>query len=207
MPGYVTDDELLTNRVWCGDQGLILGGMVEYLHQLKATQEALQALKQPQELPVWEKSLLSLLPGYIKQIVAGTLDENGPLVKPASGPSTGRLQPFSPASDADSWYGHLFRDPDYWSGAAIFWRYLFQTFRTNGDVQRAVLDLLNSEDNAIYHSAETAAGPWKPEGPPYNPWSNEPWKDGPVFEWFNVLATLTVAIEVMETHQSVVLTD
>ena len=59
-------------------------------------------------------------------------------------------------------------------------------------------NILKEKDNIIFNSAETAASSY-PKGP-NNPWSKTPWDEEAteLIKWFNPLATLTAAIEMME---------
>ncbi len=170
VPGY---DSYKGPRLWCGDQGLILGGLAEY------------------ELANGE----TLKGEVIEELVAGSLDTNGYLFEKASTNFAGSIQSFRPVEDWGC--DKLFRLTDYWSGAGIFWRYLFQTFKTHSKVQKEVVTIINKDitNNAIIQSAETALrAPEKPWNPGV-PWPKDA---GALFEWFNPLATLTSAIYIME---------
>lgn len=190
IPGYEIDASIQTKgkRLWSGDQGLILGGLSEY-------QAVFENGKSTNE--------------YCSMLLKGSLDMKGPLyVDVDSKESFDSLQPYSPKADGTDWPHQLFRLPDYWSGTGVFWRYFFQSYRSNSGVKAVVANILKEQDNAIFQSAETAAKAGSDTNPtsPFNPWSTTPWGQAPnnaaeIFKWFNPLATLTAAICAMEDQK------
>lgn len=196
VPGYEMITSPKSKRVWCGDQGLMLAALLEFSAATGTNTTSTTA----------------------SQLLRGTLDSAGPLFTGVNdGKSFQILQPYSPAVDGTDWYMHLFRFPDYWSGTGIFWRYLFQTYRSgNSDVQSIVKSSVAATDNVLTRSAEAAVAAAKPidtstpknlRGPDL-PWSTEPWStqgwgnDSPLFKWFNSLAALTAAIAVMDDTEA-----
>lgn len=189
VPGYMMAKDPNGVRVWCGDQGLMLAGLSEY----QATKGVLDPLN------------------IAAKLLNGVLDATGPLFTDVdSRESFKNLQSYSPASDGTDWYEQIFRDPDYWSGSGIFWRYVFQSYRDgNTQIQQIIKNHLAAPGNVIALSANAAvaaASPVTTEPPvlkgPDLPWSNTPWGDeSPLFKWFNSLATLTAAIYILESPQ------
>jgi len=171
VPGYRYGGPTDEYRVWCGDQGLVLGGLVEYEKANGTTNSNT----------------------YIEDLIAGVLDVNGKLFNPSEN-SSGAIQAFYP-QDMNWGCGKLFCLRDYWSGAGVFWRYLFQTYKSNPKVRDAVKAIIAKDgaNNVIIQSAKAALEA------PQTPWSSEPWGSaGDLFEWFNPLATLTAAIYILE---------
>ena len=133
--------------VWCGDQGLILGGLLDY-HLANPSDQTAQ------------QQAISIAGGVLKHMV----DDH--VVQPTL---------------------NLTNDPDdYGCGSGVFWRYLLQGFRNDITLQEQVLTWINQdpENNAIYRSAEYAC--------------THPGPGNSLFADFNVLATLTAAIEILQ---------
>ena len=146
--GYQVD------KVWCGDQGLILGGLLDYLSV------------EPSD-PKAESRAVSIARGVLRHLV---LDQG--------------VMPYSAGFDA-------YNDADDYScGSGVFWRYLLWGFGRNAALRKEVLSFVaeDPENNAIYKSAEHAYA----SKPPYEPTNNK------LFTDFNVLATLTAAIEILK---------
>jgi hypothetical protein len=136
---------------WCGDQGLILGGLLDYLRVDPADPVA-----QPQAVFIAGGVLYHMV---TDQVVQPTLN--------------------------------LTNDPDdYGCGSGVYWRYLLHGFRTNAALRQQVLSWVNADraNNAIYRSAEFACA----NGGPGNA----------LFADFNVLATLTAAIEILQAAEA-----
>lgn len=196
VPGYEMITTPNSKRVWCGDQGLMLAALLEFSTATGESNTSTTA----------------------SQLLRGTLDVAGPLFTGINDGQTFQiLQPYSPPVDGTDWFKHLFRFPDYWSGTGIFWRYLFQTYRSrNTDIQSIVKSSLASADNVITRSADAAVAAAKPINPsdpntltgPDLPWGTEPWStqgwgnDSPLFKWFNSLAALTAAIGILEDAEA-----
>ncbi len=137
---------------WCGDQGLILGGLLDYLRV-----DPTNPIAQPQAVSIAGGVLYHMVTDHVVQ---PTLN--------------------------------LTNDPDdYGCGSGVFWRYLLHGFRTNAALRQQVLSWVNADraNNAIYRSAEYACA----NGGPGNA----------LFADFNVLATLTAAIEILSSGGSI----
>lgn len=136
---------------WCGDQGLILGGLLD--HVLVESDPTAQTLA------------INIACGVLSNMV----DDLG-------------VSPYSSDFDDQG-------DPDDYScGSGVFWRYLLRGFGQNAELRTKVLSLVSSdpENNAIYKSAEHVLSPRVP--PNHNK----------LFVGFNILATLTAAIEILK---------
>jgi len=108
VPGY------RANFAWTGDQGLVLGGLVD---QMKI---------------VGQGSEYAALLDLAKKILAGVKDH-------LSDPKTQLLRPWAPYTDPDnpdSDHGAPGGDvDDYMTGVAVFMRYLLYAFQTNADLK------------------------------------------------------------------------
>jgi hypothetical protein len=136
---------------WGGDQGLILGGLLD--HVLVESDPTAQTLA------------INIARGVLLNMV----DDLG-------------VTPYS--SDFDDQ-----NDPDDYScGSGVFWRYLLRSFGQNAELRTKVLSLVagDPENNAIYKSAEHV---FSPRVPP---------NQNKLFVGFNILATLTAAIEILK---------
>ena len=121
---------------WCGDQGLILGGLLDYL-SLRGPAASLPAD------PLAESRAIS-----IARAVLCT-----PEMVDALG-----VMPYSPEFDDQN-------DPDDYScGTGVFWRYLLRGFEQNSALRTEVLKWVadDPENNAIFKSAENVFTPRKP---------------------------------------------
>ncbi len=136
---------------WCGDQGLILGGLLDYF--LVDSSD-----------PFPQIYAISIAAGVVRQMV---IDQ---VVQPTL---------------------NLFNDPDdYGCGSGVFWRYLLRGFGENDAFRQEVLAWVKGDpNNAIYRSAEYACA----HGSPGHP--------NALFADFNVLATLTAAIEILQAAE------
>ena len=173
----IPNPDVPSNRVWTGDQGLLLGGLVAYE----------TANGKPEEISE-----------LITNLITSTLDVDGKLFYPKGASSGGSLQHLQPYEPWGS-YANLFCLRDYWSGAGVFWRYLLQTYKTSDTVKKAVDAILSTKNNAIIQSANAAPTPsW--------PWAEgtSPLKDevGELFLWFSPMATLTAAIYILENSDT-----
>lgn len=135
---------------WGGDQGLILGGLLDYLWV------------EPSD-PIAQSLANSIALGVLKDMV----DSDGVL----------------PYSSGFNYHGD---SDDYSCGSGVFWRYLLRGFAANAGLRTELLNLVTAdpEGNAIYKSAEGTAT----RIPPGNK----------LFADFNILATLTAAIEILQ---------
>jgi hypothetical protein len=139
-----------SQTAWCGDQGLILGSLLDYF------------LVDPSD-PYPQQHAISIAGGVLQHMVTDHV-----------------VQPTL----------NLYDDPDdYGCGSGVFWRYLLRGFRENAALRQQMLTWINedTENNAIYRSAEYACA----HGGPGNA----------LFADFNVLATLTAAIEILQAAQ------
>ncbi len=138
---------------WCGDQGLILGGLLDYL------------LVDPSDTTAQSRAI---------EIARGVLCT--PDMVDANG-----VMPYSP-----EFYDQ--GDPDDYScGSGVFWRYLLRGFNQNSQLRTEILSWITNEPttNAIYKSAEHAS-------------ARVDSNDNKLFAYFNVVATLTAAIEILK---------
>ena len=121
---------------WCGDQGLILGGLLDYL-SLRG-----QAFVLPSD-PTAESRAISIARGVLS--TSDMVDALG-------------VMPHSPDFDV-----HGDAD-DYSCGSGVFWRYLLRGFGQNAALRTEILNLVakDPEHNAIYISAEKAFTPREP---------------------------------------------
>jgi len=135
--------------VWCGDQGLILGGLLDYV-SVDPSDPNIQPLA------------ISIALGVLKNMV----DSDG--VTPYS-------KHFNDHGDGD----------DYGCGSGVFWRYLLRGFAENAALRTELLKLVAADPlgNPIYKSAEGTSTRIPPENK--------------MFADFNILATLTAAIEIL----------
>jgi hypothetical protein len=136
---------------WCGDQGLILGGLLDY-HAIEPSG------------PVHQLAL-DIVDGVLEHMVS---EDNV-------------VQPHSEKFDDHG-------DPgDYSCGSGVFWRYLLRGFGEDATLRDRVLNRvkLNPKENPIFKSAEDACTQRIPD-------------DDKLFAQFNVLATLTAAIEIFK---------
>jgi hypothetical protein len=134
---------------WGGDQGLILGGLLDYLSV------------EPSD-PVAQSRAISIARGVFSHMV----DAQG-------------VMPYSTGFDV-----HYDAD-DYSCGMGVFWRYLLWGFGQNAELRKEVLKWVaeDPENNEIYKSAENALSRERP--------------GNALFADFNILATLTAAIEIL----------
>jgi hypothetical protein len=113
---------------WCGDQGLILGGLLDYL-SLRGHAFVLPAY------PAAESRAISIARAVL--CTPDMVDALG-------------VMPYSPEFNDQG-------DPDDYScGTGVFWRYLLRGFEQNSALRTQVLNWVanNPENNAIYISAE-----------------------------------------------------
>jgi hypothetical protein len=147
---YPRVESYAPQTAWCGDQGLILGGLLDYFLVDSSA-------------PYPQQHAISIVGGVLQHMVTDQV-----------------VQPTL----------NLYNDPDdYGCGSGVFWRYLLRGFRENAALRQQVLTWVNedAENNAIYRSAEYACT----NGGPGNA----------LFADFNVLATLTAAIEILGSAQ------
>lgn len=139
-----------SNAAWCGDQGLLLGGLLDYLQVDPSDRDA-------QSLPA------EIMKGVFLELVDAQKV----------------VQPMTPVMRGKD-------DEDYDCGSGVFWRYLLGGFRQNAALRAEVLKLVaaDPQNNAIYKSAAAA----------FN--GNSPGDE--LFKDFNILATLTAAIEILK---------
>lgn len=135
-------DGYASETAWCGDQGLILGALVDYA-----------ILEDPTPADIAGGVLRHMVDA--NQVVLPTLKLD---------------------TDTD----------DYGCGSGVFWRYLLRGFHQDAVLHQQVLDWVNGdrENNPIYRSAEYACTNGGP--------GNE------LFADFNVLATMTAAIDILQ---------
>ena len=141
---------------WSGDQGLILGGLLDYL------------LVDPSDTTAQSRAI------EIARAMLCTpdmVDADG--VMPSS-------KEFDDQGDPD----------DYSCGSGVFWRYLMRGFKENSELRTEILTWVKNEPttNAIYKSAENA-------------FARVDSNKNKLFAYFNVLATLTAAIEILKEAQ------
>jgi hypothetical protein len=136
---------------WCGDQGLMLGGLLDYLSV------------HPSD-PMPQPRAISIVGGVLRhmvtdQVVQSTLNFHEDLI-------------------------------DLMCGSGVFWRYLLQGFRLNGVLRKQVLAWVNEapDNNPVYRSAQYAC-------------THTDSRD-PLFAEFNILATLTAAIEILRAAEA-----
>lgn len=135
---------------WCGDQGLILGGLLDYF-----------LVDSSDSYP--QTYAISITSGVFRQMVTD--------------------QVVQPTLNLDN-------DPDdYGCGSGVFWRYLLRGFRENPVLRQQVLGWVNGDpqNNVVYRSAEHACA--------------HGGRGNALFADFNVLATLTAAIEILQAAE------
>jgi hypothetical protein len=137
---------------WCGDQGLILGGLLDY-----------QAAFNPSDQGPQQQAL-SIAGGVLAHMVKDQV------VQPV----------LNITNDLN----------DYGCGSGVFWRYLLRGFQQNGALRDRILAWVQGDptNNAVFRSAEFACNGVSP--------------GNALFRDFNVLATLTAAIDILEAADS-----
>jgi hypothetical protein len=121
---------------WCGDQGLIMGGLFDYL-KLRGS-----AFDLPSD-PAAQTRAISIARGVL--CTPEMVGELG-------------VRPYSPEFDDQN-------DPDDYScGSGVFWRYLLRAYNQNRALRTVVHNWVvnNPETNAIYKSAENLFNPLQP---------------------------------------------
>ena len=156
------------NVAWCGDQGLMLGGMVDYL-----------------KIAPTEVLALTLIKLILRGVVECMTNDDH-IIQPWY-PSESVTYPCMDNSpsfpDADR--------PDYCCGPGVFMRYLLYAYRNNADVRRLIRINDNGIRTVIMASADAIIVNFKTAAPP-PPDSQEAF-----FNYFNQLSILTTAIAIL----------
>ena len=138
-----------SNRYWGGDQGLILGGLMNYVLLLDA-ENSTDPLKEK-----LREQANKIFNGALNNLVGGSND-----------PVNNVVLPYKPL------YGDAIfsMDPgDYASGLGVFWRYILYTCRMDSTFKRQANVIAKASGNVVVNSAQEDT-PWG--NSIFNPFNN-----------------------------------